>query len=775
MPMSMNDKKQSFKSGLKSQKIMIHGRVQGVGFRPFIYNLAHQNSLNGWIKNTHSGVEIHVTGLGINHQQFIQLIRTNAPQHSVIRSIEVEHIPLNTFLNFEILPSEKGAENQLELTPDFGVCDSCVEEIISHSNARLDYAFTTCTQCGPRYSILARLPFDRHTTTMASYDMCPRCKSEYQNSTDRRFHGQTNSCPDCPIPIRLYFQNQLDGTNAGRICEKVVEAWNKGMVVAIKGLGGYLLTTAASNQESVKRIREIKHRKSKPFAVMCPDVKYVHDNFHIDPKEEVCLKSPVAPIVLLQPKNNSAFLDQIAPRLDKIGVMLPYTPLFHLLLARYSKPIIATSANITNDPIIYEDKEALIRLSKSDFILTYNREISFPQDDSLLTFSPFKKKQITLRRSRGLAPSFRQLFGFPTDETILAFGADMKSAFAYCANAQVYLSQYLGDLSHFDVQQRAEIMIEKFIGLFDARPDIILVDKHPNYFSTRMGQDYSTSNGVSIQHFQHHQAHFGAILREHDLWNHEFSILGIIWDGTGLGDDSNIWGGEFFIKEDSRINRVGHLKYSPYIVGDKMTKEPRLSALSFSGEILEVSELLEEKFTKQEWANYLLLSKKSNLFTSSIGRLFDAVASLIGLCDINEYEGQAAMLLEQAALRFAKHGSLDAEPFSFTIKDGVVDIKRMLQQMAQQKSEITLEEIALKFHITLVQIVRRMAEEHKVNHLAFSGGVFQNGLLVDLLYHYLEKDFNLYFHEELSPNDENIAFGQLALYANSRSSRLKFD
>jgi len=503
---------------------------------------------------------------------------------------------------------------------------------------------------------------------------------------------------------------------------------------------------------------------------MCPDIKYVHDNFHIDPKEEVFLKSSVAPIVLLQPKNASTFLGQIAPGLDKIGVMLPYTPLFHLLLNKYSKPIIATSANMTHDPIIYEDKEALIRLSEVDFILTYDREISFPQDDSLIAFSPFKKKQITLRRSRGLAPSFQQSFSFPTDKTILAFGADMKGAFAYCTNTQVYLSQYLGDLSHFDVQQRTEIMIERFIGLFKTKPDIVLVDKHPDYFSTRLGQDYSVSNEIPVCHFQHHRTHFGAILSEHDLWNNEFLILGIIWDGTGLGDDSNIWGGEFFIKENSQISRVGHLKYSSYIAGDKMAKEPRLSALSFSEEISEVSELLKEKFTKQEWENYLLLSKKSNLLTSSMGRLFDAVASLIGLCDVNEYEGQAAILLEQAALRFVKHGSLDAEPFSFTIEDGVVDIKSMLRQIAQQKPEIISEEIAFKFHITLVEIIRRIAGEHKVNHLAFSGGVFQNGLLVDLLFHKLENDFSLYFHQELSPNDENIAFGQLALYINSHSS-----
>ena len=767
--MSINDQKKSTNSVLKSQKIIIHGRVQGVGFRPFIYNLAHQNSLDGWIKNTNNGVEIHVTGLDKNHQNFIGLIQTNAPQHSVIRSIEVEDIQLITFLNFEILPSKEGTENQIELTPDFGVCDICVEEILNHSNSRLNYAFTTCTQCGPRYSIIEQLPFDRHTTTMACYHMCLRCESEYQNSSDRRFHGQTNSCPDCSIPMRLYFQNKLDETNPERICEKVIEAWSKGMVVATKGLGGYLLTTSASNQESVKHIRKIKHRESKPFAIMCPDIKYVHDNFHIDQKEEVFLKSSVAPIVLLQPKNTSTFLGQIAPGLDKIGVMLPYTPLFHLLLNKYSKPIIATSANRTHDPIIYEDKEALIRLSEVDFILTYDREISFPQDDSLIAFSPFKKKQITLRRSRGLAPSFQQSFSFPTDKTILAFGADMKGAFAYCTNTQVYLSQYLGDLSHFDVQQRTEIMIERFIGLFKTKPDIVLVDKHPDYFSTRLGQDYSVSNEIPVYHFQHHRTHFGAILSEHDLWNNEFPILGIIWDGTGLGDDSNIWGGEFFIKENSQISRVGHLKYSSYIAGDKMAKEPRLSALSFSEEISEVIELLKEKFTKKEWENYLLLSKKSNLLTSSMGRLFDAVASLIGLCDVNEYEGQAAILLEQAALRFVKHGSLDAEPFSFTIEDGVVDIKSMLRQIAQQKSEITSEEIAFKFHITLVEIIRRIAEEHKVNHLAFSGGVFQNGLLVDLLFHKLENDFSLYFHQELSPNDENIAFGQLALYINSHS------
>ncbi|MDA8889788.1 carbamoyltransferase HypF [Cyclobacteriaceae bacterium] len=755
---------------MKSQKIIIHGRVQGVGFRPFIYNLAHQNSLDGWIKNTNNGVEIHVTGLDKNHQNFIGLIQTNAPQHSVIRSIEVEDIQLITFLNFEILPSKEGTENQIELTPDFGVCDICVEEILNHSNSRLNYAFTTCTQCGPRYSIIEQLPFDRHTTTMACYDMCLRCESEYQNSSDRRFHGQTNSCPDCSIFMRLYFQNKLDETNPERICEKVIEAWSKGMVVATKGLGGYLLTTSASNQESVKHIRKIKHRESKPFAIMCPDIKYVHDNFHIDQKEEVFLKSSVAPIVLLQPKNTSTFLGQIAPGLDKIGVMLPYTPLFHLLLNKYSKPIIATSANMTHDPIIYEDKEALIRLSEVDFILTYDREISFPQDDSLIAFSPFKKKQITLRRSRGLAPSFQQSFSFPTDKTILAFGADMKGAFAYCTNNQVYLSQYLGDLSHFDVQQRTEIMIERFIGLFKTKPDIVLVDKHPDYFSTRLGQDYSVSNEIPVCHFQHHRTHFGAILSEHDLWNNEFLILGIIWDGTGLGDDSHIWGGEFFIKENSQISRVGHLKYSSHIAGEKMAKEPRLSALSFSEEISEVSNLLKEKFTKQEWENYLLLSKKSNLLTSSMGRLFDAVASLIGLCDVNEYEGQAAILLEQAALRFLKHGSLDAEPFSFTIENGVVDIKSMLRQIAQQKPEIISGEIAFKFHITLVEIIRRIAEEHKVNHLAFSGGVFQNGLLVDLLFHKLENDFSLYFHQELSPNDENIAFGQLALYINSHSS-----
>ncbi|MEN0048767.1 MAG: Sua5/YciO/YrdC/YwlC family protein, partial [Bacteroidota bacterium] len=476
-----------------------------------------------------------------------------------------------------------------------------------------------------------------------------------------------------------------------------------------------------------------------------------------------------ASIVLLDLKEEAVTVHSIAPQLKQIGLMLPYTPLYELLLRQFGKAIVATSGNISNTPIIFEDEKAKKELSRiADFILTNNRKIVVPQDDSVIKFSPFTRQKIVLRRSRGLAPSYINAHLKVADVSILAMGAMLKSTFSLQHQNNIYISQYLGDLQQFDTQQSYQHTLNHFLNLFDARVEKILCDKNKDYSSSRRGEELAEKMNIPIHAIQHHIAHFGAILGEHHLVHSDAPILGVIWDGTGLGDDSQIWGGEFFKYEKYDFLRCAHFDYFDFILGDKMPKEPRISALSACWQITDTEGFLKPKFTSTEWQIYSrLLNKKSNLKTSSVGRIFDAVASLLGVLDQQTYEGEAALQLEALATNYFKKNGLDFSANYFTeatplhriptpsLMAGVI--------MDLQKGE-SVDFIAAKFHFSLMKLIDMVANNLKIKKIAFSGGVFQNGLLVDLIRHHLHSRFELYFHEQLSPNDENISFGQLICY-----------
>lgn len=749
--------------------IHIQGQVQGVGFRPFVYVLAQQFGLNGWVNNTVDGVHIVFNAVPSIAENFKQAIIKQAPRLARITSIALVDIEEKFFDNFQIIHSEDKGQRNLLLTPDFGMCEDCKRELQEQKNRRKEYAFITCTNCGPRYSIIHSFPYDRVNTEMDSFKMCDACQAEYNNPLDRRYYSQTNSCPDCAIELQLFNHQQAAvSISQSKIIDLVVQYWKAGKIVAIKGIGGYLLTCDATNEKAIQTLRARKYRPSKPFALMYPSLDDLVD-FQVEDCEREMLESAISPIILLKLKPSVQALKGIAPSLNRVGVMLPYTPLYDLLLQNFGKPIIATSGNVSGSPIVFKDKKALNELTTiADFILTNNREIVVPQDDSVIQFTTFKKQPIILRRSRGLAPTYINANLTWSKESTLAMGAMLKSTFSLLHNGNVYISQYLGDLEHFDTQQHYEQVMQHFLQLFDTQPEFILCDKHSAYPSAQFGKKLAEEFNISFSTIQHHIAHFGAVLGENNLLHSEAPVLGVIWDGTGLGEDGQIWGGEFFNYQNYDFTRCTHFGYFDFILGDKMPKEPRISALSACWGVTAANEILKEKFSKIEWQVYSkLLEKENTLKTSSVGRLFDAVASLLGILDQQTYEGEAAMQLEAMATRYFKaHGlHFSSSYFEEVSPDNSISTKAlMLGIIRDLQQDKTVDWIAAKFHYSLVQLIKYLANNLNIHKIAFSGGVFQNGLLVDLIQHHLSQTFDLYFHQQLSPNDENISFGQLVCH-----------
>ena len=756
----------------KTFHIHIQGQVQGVGFRPFVYKLAREYRLDGWVNNTLDGVHVEVCAQEDRVREFYQKIIDRAPLLSRITKHDLRKVDGGSFNGFEIIHSDSEGQANLLLTPDFGMCDDCRMDSYAAENRRKGYPFTTCTNCGPRYSIIHRLPYDRHTTTMEKFRMCPNCEREYWDPEDRRYYSQTNSCPDCPVNLQLFSGKNPVETDPDKIPEKVVNLWKEGEIVAIKGIGGYLLTCDAANETAILQLRERKHRPSKPFALMFPDLRSLKEEANISEAEMTELGDPVNPILLLNLKNpekSHLGINAIAPGLHQIGAMLPYTPLFDLLLNRFGKPVVATSGNISNSPIVFQDHIALDELTEiAGFVLINDREIVVPQDDSVIQFSPYYEKRIILRRSRGLAPTYiNPGIDFPK-ATVLATGAELKSTFTLVHRHNCYISQYLGDLDSFDTQESFRHTIQHFFELFSTRPEVILTDKHPNYTATQYGRQLAEETRVPVHSFQHHIAHFGAILGENHLIHSKVPVLGVIWDGTGLGDDGQIWGGEFIRYENYGFQRFNHFDYFPFILGDKMPREPRISLLAASWGIAGAGEFVQNKFSKTEWQVYnRILKKEPGLKTSSLGRIFDAVASLLGIIDRSTYEGEAAMYLESLAGQYIHRDRLkfNGAYLEKTWHGKTVPTRQLLAEiLADVRNGLKKEYIAAKFHFSLAKLIIRMAKQQRIKKIAFSGGVFQNSLLVDMIVRLLGEDYDLYFHQLLSPNDENISFGQLMCY-----------
>ncbi|MDH7912808.1 carbamoyltransferase HypF [Winogradskyella sp. SYSU M77433] len=742
----------------KTFKIQIKGRVQGVGFRPFVFNLAKEHQLNGSVSNNEEGVIIYCNTSEEKATQFLEQILLNKPEIAVITAHSTDEVPLIKFDDFSIVITKTSAQINLPLTPDFAICENCKAEISDSGNRRYNYAFTTCVHCGPRYAITQKFPFERAHTSLTEFDMCSTCLEEYTNPTNRRFHSQTNSCKSCGIQLQLVTNlGETIAINQLECIEKSAKRLIEGNILAIKNTNGYVLCCDASNPEAIKKLRKRKKRPNKPFAVLYPSMESIKKDFNVSNYEANALKSRVAPIVILQnTKHTRISVDTIAPKFRQTGVMLPSSALLELIIKKLGIPIVATSGNIHGSPIISNDNDAHKQLNEvADYFLHHNLDIQFPQDDSVVTFA--ESSQLILRRSRGLAPNYINTT-INSKKPILAMGGHLKSTFTFVPNAQTYVSQYFGNLDNYEVLKRYQATIEDYVALFETKPKTILIDKHTQYQSSILGKELALEWNADIQEIQHHKAHFASVLGENNLFASEEKILGIVWDGTGLGDDNHIWGGEFFTYQGNKIERLTHFEYYDWLANDKMAKEPRLALFSLLDS--EHRSFIKDKFSETEWNIYSSMIKTNTLKTSSVGRLFDAVASALDLVDLNTFEAEAAMQLETCAKSYSKSYYID---FLYKKNYGKIPSNHIVQSIVKAYNEgFCKERLAYSFIYTLAKCILNVAKTNEIKTVACSGGVFQNSLLVFMLNQMTKKEnINLKLNCKLSANDENISFGQL--------------
>lgn len=748
---------------VKTYEIIINGQVQGVGFRPYVYHLSQNYLLKGTVSNNENGVIIIVQGLAQTVKSFYTELINFPPPVSKIKESSITEIQSVVFNDFKIVPSKTEGQLNLILTPDFAICNNCKQEIIDKQNRRYNYPFTTCVHCGPRWAITDTFPFERSHTSINDFPMCENCIKEYTNPTDRRFHSQTNTCPFCGIQMNLFDAkgNKIQ-IEKSKIFERVAELLEVGNIIAIKNTSGFLLCCNAENDEAVKQLRLKKNRPKKPFAILYPSLGVLKNELDIDKEQLQSLESAERPINIVSLANlkSKIALDEVAPELNQLGVMLPYSGVLQLLANHLKFPIVATSGNIHGSPIISDTIEALEKLNDvANYFLTHNLRIVHPQDDSVVKFSHKFKKEIIFRRSRGYAPNMFNA-SIKTDKKVMALGAHLKSTIAYLPNKYLYISAYLGNLDHFEVYNRFTTSVQNFVDLFEQKPDVVLVDAHPRHQSTIYGIEYAQRLQIDLIKIQHHKAHFASVLGENDLFDNEEPVLGVIWDGTGYGDDGEIWGGEFFTYHSNTMKRISHFEYFDWLAGDKMSKEPKLSFYSLANK--HMNSVLKNKYSAQELNIYSSLKKKNKLKTSSVGRLFDAVASLLGVCDSNTYEGEAAILLENLIERYnlnecKSYCNLQDEnrvPTYELFNNLYIDFQRGMSK----------KNIITNLFFTLARIIIEVARKNKIRNIACSGGVFQNTTFIDMLIELVQNEFKLYFNRDLAPNDENISYGQIMYY-----------
>lgn len=752
---------------IQTYHLHLSGIVQGVGMRPFVVKLALEFNLKGWINNTTDGVHIEFNATEDLASQFLNRIITAPPPVAIINKVNLFKTEDKYFNAFKVLESHIHGSPDLLLTPDFSLCQECRKELHHVSDRRFHYPFLTCTNCGPRFSIVEKLPFDRSNTSMNVFSMCHECSTEYQTVSDRRFYSQTNSCPKCSILMKLFEKDkEIEASNVQDVLARIQQFLDAGKIVSVKGNGGYVLLCDATNSQSIQLLRKRKKRNTKPFALLFHSLEQMQLYVECSEYEKKCLESSVAPILLLRSKNNKELaLDDIAPGFSHLGCMLPNSSLLELIASAFNKPLICTSANISESPIIFRDNDALKYLRDiADVISTHNRDIVTAQDDSVIKFSRKSNQPIIVRRSRGIAPNFLG-YELYQHKSILATGALMKSSFTIQTQKKTYISQYLGSTDTIEAQEMYQYSLDHLTRLLHFRPELVVADKHPNYFSTQLAIELSIFHGIPLNQVQHHKAHFAAVLAEQSLLDCDEPILGVIWDGTGMGDDAQIWGGEFFKFDHNTMLRCYHFDYFPQLMNDKMSKEPRLSAMSIIDEVLGGDALIKIKFTDAEWTYYKkLLQSEAKINCCSVGRIFDAVASLLGLSDKQSYEGEAAMLLQTLAETYTDANGYDIRESYFM--DGAHFYRVSTSSLFSSIIRDILKNkpaslIAAKFHFSLVHLIEIVANNLGVKKVAFSGGVFQNSLLVDMIQQLLQDKLELFFHEQLSPNDENISFGQM--------------
>ncbi|MCX8103930.1 MAG: carbamoyltransferase HypF, partial [Candidatus Bipolaricaulota bacterium] len=551
-------------------KIAIHGAVQGVGFRPFVYRLAIELKLTGWVLNSAQGVFIEAEGTKEQLEEFVRRLERDKPPRAFLQSLEASWLDPVGYTAFEIRHSDESGQKIAFILPDIATCPDCWREIFDPNNRRYRYPFTNCTNCGPRFSIIEALPYDRPNTTMKIFRMCPDCQAEYENPLDRRFHAQPNACPQCGPHLELWdAKGTVLAQHDDALCQ-AAEAIRVGQIIAVKGLGGFHLICDARNDDAVQELRRRKHREEKPFALMYPSLELVQAHCEVSPLEERALTSPEAPIVLMRRRESVQIASSVAPRNPYLGIMLPYTPLHHLLMAELGFPVVATSGNLSDEPICTDEHEALIRLKEiADLFLVHNRPIARHVDDSIVRI--VGSQELVLRRARGFAPLPITLRN-PERRTVLAVGAHLKNTVALAVGSTVFISQHIGDLETAEAFGAFQRVIQDFERLYDAQPSVIAHDLHPDYLSTQYAQGRKPRT-VGVQH---HYAHVLACMAENEL---DSSVLGVSWDGTGYGLDGTIWGGEFLRATRESFTRVAHLRTFRLPGGERAIQEPRRSAL----------------------------------------------------------------------------------------------------------------------------------------------------------------------------------------------------
>ena len=756
-------------------RIHITGIVQGVGFRPFVYNLAATHGLKGYCLNDSEGVVIEAEGARLD--EFIRDLKLKAPPLSRIETMTIMGSSEQGFNGFTIRESVAVSGKSVLVSPDISICEDCLKEVFDPSDRRYLYPFTNCTNCGPRYSIVKDIPYDRPRTTMARFTLCPECDREYRDPTNRRFHAQPNACAKCGPKVWLAHKDG-SAVGAGDSFSAIKEGQRllrEGHILAIKGLGGFHLACDALNDSAVKRLREKKRRSfikggasNKPFAVMSPDIESIESFAFVDTEEESALKDRTRPIVLLK-KSSSALSAHVAPNNDRYGVMLPYTPLHYLLFHDSGlKAMVMTSGNLSDEPIVISNEEAVARLSTiADYILLHDRDIYMRVDDSIVRVD--KGVRRVLRRARGFTPEPIAL-GEAMDE-IFAAGPLLKNTFTITKGHNAIVGQHIGDLENPDALEFYKETLRNLKNTFKAEPKAVALDMHPDYMSSAFGRAYAETNGIMgarIIPVQHHHAHIASVMAEHGVKD---AVIGVALDGTGLGTDGEVWGGEFLVASRGSFTRSAHLSYVRLPGNDAAVREPWRMALSylvssFGDSAEKEAPFFFERMNAKESAivKKMVETGLNSTLTSSAGRLFDAVASIMGLKDRISFEAEAAIELESIAeLRDGLN------PYPFTIKDGepaIIDTTPAIRAIVHDiKCGVPNGVISGRFHMTMaeaiVAVARGIREETGITKTALSGGVFQNAILMTLALERLEgAGFKCYTNERVPANDGGVSLGQ---------------
>ena len=774
-------------------RVIIRGAVQGVGFRPFVYRLATEARLRGWVSNTSQGVFIEVEGPKDILDTFLLRLGRDNPPRSSIQSLEASFLDCAGFIGFEIKVSDETGPKAALVMPDIATCPDCLREMFDISNRRYLYPFINCTNCGPRFTIIEALPYDRPNTSMKNFPMCAACNHEHEDPEDRRFHAQPNACPVCGPHVELWDAKGKPTAVHRQAIISVIKAIRAGNIVAVKGLGGFHLMVDARNEQAVRELRKRKNREEKPMALMVPHIEAAKALCTVSDLEERLLCSPEAPIVLLEkkpgvqsskfqvqspepttttlnlePRTLNLIAPSVAPSNPYLGIMLPYTPLHHILMRDLGFPVVATSGNLSDEPICIEQQEALKRLNGiADVFLVHDRPIVRHVDDSIVRV--MLGRELVLRRARGYAPL---PIPVPAEQhSTLAVGAHLKNTIALRLGGNAFVSQHIGDLETEQSFDAFQTVIKDFQKLYDTLPSQMVCDLHPDYLSTKLAR----ASGIPIHEVQHHYAHVASCMAENGLSG---TVLGVSWDGTGLGTDGTVWGGEFLLTEGNSFRRVATLKQFRLPGGEQAIKEPRRTAIGVLHELYGDSEygysfLQPIALTPAPALSVIqqMLSKGVNSpLTSSVGRLFDAVAAITGLRQSIRFEGQAAMELE-----FALAGVKCDESYPIEISEEhpmIVDWAPMMFEIIQDlQLNTAVGLISAKFHNTLTDIILSVARKVREHRVVLTGGCFQNKYLLERTVRRLESEgFKPYWHQRIPPNDGGIALGQIFALQRSEST-----